>query len=100
MICHALCARAVELVACVAVLGLAGCRTLGPARLSGDRFNYNKSLARSSNEQLLLNIVRLRYSEPLHWLEVTSMLSQYSFEASVNANSSTAVGDRRSAVTA
>ena len=64
-----------------------GCATLGPTSLPGDRFNYNRSLARSSNEQLLLNIVRLRYGEPLHWLEVSSMLSQYSFEASVNANS-------------
>ncbi len=63
-----------------------GCASLGPTRLPGDHFNYNKSLARSSNEQLLLNIVRLRYGEPLHWLEVSSMLSQYSFEASVNAN--------------
>jgi hypothetical protein len=63
-----------------------GCATLGPTRLPGDRFNYNKSLAQSSNEQLLLNIVRLRYGEPLHWLEVSSMLSQYSFSASVNAN--------------
>ena len=64
----------------------AGCASLGPTSLPGDHFNYNKSLARSTNEQLLLNIVRLRYGEPLHWLEVSSMLSQYSFEASVNAN--------------
>jgi len=65
---------------------LAGCTTLGPTSLPGDRFNYNKSQARSSNEQLLLNIVRLRYGEPLHWLEVSSMVSQYSFEGRVNAN--------------
>ena len=63
-----------------------GCASLGPTSLPGDRFNYNKSLARSTNEQLLLNIVRLRYGEPLHWLEVSSMLSQYSIEARVNAN--------------
>jgi hypothetical protein len=63
-----------------------GCASLGPTSLPGDRFNYNKSLARSANEQLLLNIVRLRYGEPLHWLEVSSMLSQYSIHASVNAN--------------
>ena len=64
-----------------------GCATLGPRSLPSDHFNYNKSLARSSNEQLLLNVVRLRYGEPLHWLEVSSMLSQYSFAASANANS-------------
>ena len=67
-------------------LPVAGCATLGPTNLPSDRFNYNKALARSSNEQLLLNIVRTRYSEPLHWLEVSSMLSQYSFEANASAN--------------
>lgn len=76
-------------VPCLALilLPLIGCSTLGPRTIPGDRFNYNKSLARSANEQLLLNIVRLRYAEPLHWLEVSSMLSQYSFEARVGANS-------------
>ena len=80
---HVLCAALV-----CSVLSIApGCATLGPTSLPADRFNYNKSLARSANEQLLLNIVRLRYGEPLHWLEVSSMLSQYSLEASVNASS-------------
>ena len=73
-------------VICLVLAISPGCATLGPTSLPSDRFNYNKSLARSSNEQLLLNIVRLRYGEPLHWLEVSSMLSQYSFQASVNAN--------------
>ncbi|MCZ6652815.1 MAG: hypothetical protein O7D91_07295 [Planctomycetota bacterium] len=84
-----LCAAPVLCAALVcSVLSIApGCATLGPTSLPADRFNYNKSLARSANEQLLLNIVRLRYGEPLHWLEVSSMLSQYSLEASVNANS-------------
>lgn len=85
MFCRALCARRVRLAVCVSLLGLAGCATLGPTSLPGDRFNYNKSLARSSNEQLLLNIVRQRYGEPLHWLEVSSMLSQYSLQADASA---------------
>jgi hypothetical protein len=53
----------------------------------GDRFNYNQSAAQSSNEQLLLNIVRLRYGEPIYWLEIGSMLSQYTFEAGANFTS-------------
>jgi hypothetical protein len=65
----------------LALAPLTGCKSLGPMSLSGDRFNYNKALAQSSNEQLLLNIVRQRYGEPLHWLEISSMLSQYSLEA-------------------
>ena len=58
-----------------------GCSTLGPRTIRGDRFNYNQAAAESSNEQLLLNLVRLRYGEPIHWLEIGSMLSQYTFEA-------------------
>jgi hypothetical protein len=59
------------------VLAVAGCRSLGPRTVSGDRFNYNEAGAKSTSEQLLLNIVRLRYGEPTYWLEITSMLSQY-----------------------
>jgi len=50
---------------------------LGPRTIPGDRFNYNEAGAQSASEQLLLNIVRLRYGEPTYWLEITSMLSQY-----------------------
>ncbi|MGB0715809.1 MAG: hypothetical protein ACPGXK_08020 [Phycisphaerae bacterium] len=68
----------------VGVACLSGCATLGPTSLPGDRFSYNKSLAQSANEQLLLNIVRARYGEPLHWLEVNNMVSQYSFSANAD----------------
>lgn len=58
-------------------LAVAGCKSLGPRTLAGDRFNYNEAGAKSTSEQLLLNIIRLRYGEPTYWLEITSMLSQY-----------------------
>lgn len=61
-----------------------GCTTLGPLTVQLDRFNYNHVLGQSSNEQLLLNIVRLRYGEPVYWLEVSSMLSQYNFNVGAN----------------
>ncbi len=59
----------------------AGCRTLGPQTIRGDRFNYNENGAESSKEQILLNIVRLRYGEPIYFLEIGSMLSQFSIQA-------------------
>ncbi len=58
-----------------------GCSTLGPRTIRSDRFNYNQAAAESASEQLLLNIVRLRYGESIHWLEIGSMLSQYTFQA-------------------
>lgn len=57
------------------------CRSLGPRTIPADRFNYNEAGAQSTSEQLLLNIVRLRYGEPTYWLEITSMLSQYEINA-------------------
>ncbi|MBI5761935.1 MAG: hypothetical protein HZA51_00265 [Planctomycetes bacterium] len=58
-----------------------GCSTLGPRTIRSDRFNYNQAGAESSKEQMLLNLVRLRYGEPLYFLEISSMLSQFSIEA-------------------
>lgn len=66
------------LVICVS-LAAGGCKGLGPRSVSADRFNYNMASAQSANEQMLLNIVRLRYGEPIHFLEIGSMLSQYTF---------------------
>lgn len=69
--------------AATVVLSLLGsaCSTLGPQTIRTDRFNYNEAGAQSSKEQMLLNIVRLRYGEPLYFLEISSMLSQFSIEA-------------------
>jgi hypothetical protein len=58
-----------------------GCKSLGPRTIPSDRFNYNAAGAQSTSEQLLLNIVRLRYGEPTYWLEISSMLSQYELKA-------------------
>lgn len=63
---------------------VSGCSTLGPRTIRGDRFNYNESGAQSSKEQILLNIVRLRYGEPMYFLEIGSMLSQFTIQATGN----------------
>ena len=68
-------------LACLSV-SLSGCKTLGPISIPADRFNYNLASAQSANEQMLLNILRLRYGEPIHFLEIGSMLSQYQFNLS------------------
>jgi hypothetical protein len=42
---------------------LFGCRGIGPNVLNNDRFHYNQAMSYSSNQELLLNMVRLRYDE-------------------------------------
>ncbi len=65
-------------VACVGVLTLAsaGC-SIGPRALPSDRIRYNEAVKVSGEEQLLLNIVRLRYTDTPSSLAVSSLADQY-----------------------
>jgi hypothetical protein len=64
----------------------AACTTAGPVTVRTDRFNYNMAGAESTKEQILLNIVRLRYGEPIYFLEISSMLSQYQIDAAAHTS--------------
>ncbi len=58
-------------------LCLSACSRFGPRQIPVDSFNYNAAIARSSNEQMLINLVRLRYREVPVFLAVGSVLTQY-----------------------
>lgn len=58
-------------------LSLSACSAIGPRQVPIDRFDYNSAVATSANEQMLLNLVRLRYSEVPVFLAVNSVLTQY-----------------------
>lgn len=64
-----------------AVLIVSGCTSTGPQRLPSDRFDYNAAIAASANEQMLLNLVRLRYNETPVFLDVNTVIAQYQFDA-------------------
>lgn len=59
---------------------------IGPRALPPARFDYNEAIARSWNEQLLLNLVRLRYRDTIQFLEVSTVLTQYSLGAGASAS--------------
>jgi hypothetical protein len=61
---------------------LGGCVQLGPQVLSAGRPLYNDAVQQTESQQLLLNIVRQRYSDPLLFLDVTSISSGFSWGAS------------------
>ena len=67
--------------ALTALLALGGCAAFGPQRLPVDRFDYGGAIASSTNEQMLLNLVRLRYSETPVFLDVNTVIAQYQFDA-------------------
>jgi hypothetical protein len=58
---------------------LAGCQILGPAALGAGRGAYNDVIARTSSEQTLGLIVRLRYSDPIGLLAVSSVTAGLKF---------------------
>jgi hypothetical protein len=70
----------------VILLAAGGCATIGTTTIRPDRFHYNEAGAESSKEQLLLNLVRLRYGEPVYFLDIGSMLSQRTFEGTASAS--------------
>ena len=64
---------------------LAACASIGPGTIPRDRFEYTNSVADSWKEQMLLNIVKIRYGDAPIFLEVASIINQYSLEGQVNA---------------
>ncbi len=62
-------------------LTAAGC-SIGPQVLRTNRAGYNVAVQRSANEQLLLNIVRLKYREPMLFLQIGSISSHFNYSAS------------------
>ncbi|WP_198435351.1 hypothetical protein [Moritella sp. F3] len=64
---------------------LVSCSSLGPSTIERDRMDYGLSLNTSIKQQLLGNIVRLRYMEAPVFVDVASVINQYSLSGSVDA---------------
>lgn len=77
----------------ILILLLAGCNSVGPKTIRGARFGYNEAIARSWNEQLLLNLVRLQYRDTPLFLEVTSITARYTMGYNAGASVSSADAD-------
>jgi hypothetical protein len=74
---------------------LAAC-SFGPGRVPPDRFDYNEAISRSAKEQMLINLVRLRYDDVPVFLAVDSVLTQYLYEGDVGLQGSVGRIDRNS----
>lgn len=71
---------------------LAGCQTAGPRSLRYGRGTYNVAIQQTNSEQLLLNLVRLRYRDAPLFLEVTSISSSLSVEVGASVTGAVARG--------
>jgi len=66
----------IPLLIALVLLG-SSCRSMGPKTIQSDAINYNERIALQENEQMLLNMVRLRYREVPHFLNVASVINSY-----------------------
>lgn len=73
---------------CVA-MALSSCKSMGPKTIPQDSFNYNERIANHENEQMLLNIVRLRYLEMPRFMNVASVINSYTRGGSAVMNGGT-----------
>ena len=77
-------------IASVILCGLLlnGCARIGPQRIQAGGNDYNIAIQRTADEQLLLNLVRLRYRDTPLFLEVTSVASQFRLQTNLEASAS------------
>lgn len=66
----------------VAAAFLGGCSSVGPCSVPKDRFCYGNAMSRSAKEQILNNLVRMRYLDAPVFVDVSSVISQYAIEGS------------------
>src|SRR5262245_45436375 len=69
-----------------AALAHNGCQHIGPPTISEDRLAYNEAIASSWKEQILLNLVRLRYSDMAEFVDVGTLSQNYSLMKQASAS--------------
>ena len=72
-------------VLCVCLVAVAGCSLTGPAKVRDRRRLYNVAIQETNQEQMLLNIVRLRFLDTPFFLQVASVSTNFTFEGSAAA---------------
>ena len=71
-----------------------GCANLGPTTLKSERSSYNLAIQKTNDEQLLLNLIRLKYRDTPFFMEVSSVASQFTLSTTANASATLQDGVR------
>ena len=64
---------------------LTGCGSIGPTTINRDRFDYVTAISESWKQQMLLNIVKLRYADVPVFMDVGQVISGYELEGTISA---------------
>lgn len=71
---------------------LSSCASIGPGSMNRDRLDYAEAIGSSWKEQMLLNIVKLRYADAPMFLEVSSVISSYQIQSQISLAGSVSSG--------
>lgn len=71
------------ILAAAVLLFLTGCGSIGPGNVTRDRFGYTDAIAESWKKQMLLNMVKMRYVDVPIFLDIATIINQYSLEGEV-----------------
>ena len=63
-----------------------GCKAVGPKAINAGRSDYNIAIQQTGNEQMLLNLVRLKYRDTPFFMEVASVSTNFNFRSSAAAS--------------
>lgn len=69
------------------LLCLSGC-IFGPHSLQNSRGGFNSAVQKTSREEMLLNMVRMKYDESEEFLRISSITPQYTYAADVGGTGS------------
>jgi hypothetical protein len=78
-------------VICITLLS--GCTSFGPSKIPSTRMDYNRTINESNNEEMLLNLVRVKYFEQPFFLQVGSISA--SFNYNISAGLTAEIPDQR-----
>jgi len=67
-------------------VALAGCAQVGPRSISANRAAYNLAIQQTNDQELLLNLVRMRYRDTLYFTHVERIAATVQFSRSVGAS--------------
>ena len=59
---------------------LVGCAARGPGTVPTDAFDYSAAISKARSDQMLLNIVKARYTTVPNFLTVSSVIAGYTYE--------------------
>ena len=68
----------------LSIVGVWGCASIGPDRVARDRFDYVTSISESWKRQMLLNLLKVRYTDAPVFMDVASVINAYELTGEVN----------------